>query len=169
MINTVQHCSGAEQLTKRGNYQMAKLFYAMNNTWYDIDTKESHEEGMVKDDWVCQLCMYNSGKNKNIKMFKGIGNGRFKIFCNQCNNMGDMVDFLLGEGTEARVRKFLDNMSEGRWDISSGSVNSFDESSSYSSSSSSDSSLDSESEEECVGDALEQFRVQEVIRISKTL
>ena len=169
MINTVQHCSGAEQLTKRGNYQMAKLFYAMNNTWYDIDTKESHEEGMVKDDWVCQLCMYNSGKNKNIKMFKGIGNGRFKIFCNQCNNMGDMVDFLLGEGTEARVRKFLDNMSEGRWDISSGSVNSFDESSSYSSSSSSDSSLDSESEEECGGDALEQFRVQEVIRISKTL
>ena len=169
MINTVQHCSGAEQLTKRGNYQMAKLFYAMNNTWYDIDTKESHEEGMVKDDWVCQLCMYNSGKNKNIKMFKGIGNGRFKIFCNQCNNMGDMVDFLLGEGTEARVRKFLDNMSEGRWDISSGSVNSFDESSSYSSSSSSDSSLDSESEEECSGDALEQFRVQEVIRISKTL
>jgi len=169
LINTVQHCSGAEQLTKRGNYQMAKLFYAMNNTWYDIDTKESHEEGMVKDDWVCQLCMYNSGKNKNIKMFKGIGNGRFKIFCNQCNNMGDMVDFLLGEGTEARVRKFLDNMSEGRWDISSGSVNSFDESSSYSSSSSSDSSLDSESEEECGGDALEQFRVQEVIRISKTL
>ena len=148
---------------------MAKLFYAMNNTWYDIDTKESHEEGMVKDDWVCQLCMYNSGKNKNIKMFKGIGNGRFKIFCNQCNNMGDMVDFLLGEGTEARVRKFLDNMSEGRWDISSGSVNSFDESSSSSSSSSSDSSLDSESEEECGGDALEQFRVQEVIRISKTL
>ena len=159
---------GIKSRTKRGNYQMAKLFYAMNNTWYDIDTKESHEEGMVKDDWVCQLCMYNSGKNKNIKMFKGIGNGRFKIFCNQCNNMGDMVDFLLGEGTEARVRKFLDNMSEGRWDISSGSVNSFDESSSYSSSSSSHSSLDSESEEECEGDALEQFRVQEVIRISKT-
>ena len=148
---------------------MAKLFYAMNNTWYDIHTKESHEEGMVKDDWVCQLCMYNSGKNKNIKMFKGIGNGRFKIFCDQCNNMGSVVDFLLGDGTEGRVRKFLDNMSEGRWDISSGSVNSFDESSSYSSSSSSDSSLDSESEEECVGDALEQFRVQEVIRISKTL
>ena len=148
---------------------MAKLFYAMNNTWYDIDTKESHEEGMVKDDWVCQLCMYNSGKNKNIKMFKGIGNGRFKIFCDQCNNMGSVVDFLLGDGTEGRVRKFLDNMRDGRWDISGGSVNSFDESSSSSSSYNSDSSLDSESEEECVGDALEQFRVQEVIRISKTL
>ena len=169
MINTVQHCSGAEQLTKRGNYQMAKLFYAMNNTWYDIDTKESHQQGMVKDNWECQLCSYNTIGNKEIKMFKGIGNGRFKIFCDQCDNMGDMVDFLFGEGTEARVRKFLDNMSEGRWDISSGSVNSFDESSSYSSSSNSDSSLDSESEEECRGDALEQFRVQEVIRISRKL
>ena len=169
MINTAQYCSGAEQLTKRGNYQMAKLFYAMNNTWYDIHTKESHEEGMVKDDWVCQLCMYNSGKNKNIKMFKGIGNGRFKIFCDQCNNMGSVVDFLLGDGTEGRVRKFLDNMRDGRWDISGGSVNSFDESSSSSSSYNSDSSLDSESEDECSGDALEQFRVQEVIRISKTL
>ena len=87
--------------------------------------------------------------------------------------MGDMVDFLLGEGTEARVRKFLNNMGDchdvNLWTAMSvqgeDSMNSFDESSS----SSSDSSSDSESEDECVGDALEQFRVQEVIRISKTL
>ena len=28
---------------------MAKLFYAKNKTWYDIDTKEPHEKGEVKD------------------------------------------------------------------------------------------------------------------------
>ena len=54
-----------------------------------------------------------------------------------------------------------------------GSMNGFDESSSSSSDSSQDSSpdssSDSESEEECRGDALEQFRVEEVIRISRTV
>lgn len=88
---------------------MAKLYYAMNNTWYDIDTKEAHEKGSVKDDWKCHLCMYNSGENKNIKMFKGVGNGRFKIFCDQCNSMGGMVDFLLGDGTEDRILQFINN------------------------------------------------------------
>ena len=88
---------------------MAKLYYAMNKTWFDIDTKEAHEKGSVKDDWKCHLCMYNSGQNKNNKMFKGVGNNRFKIFCDQCNTMGNMVDFLLGDGTEDRVREFISN------------------------------------------------------------
>ena len=165
MINTAQYCTGSEQ-----HHRMTSIYYSYNNSWVDIDTKEIHEKGYVKDDWVCQLCMYNSGKNQNIKMFKGVGNGRFKIFCHQCNNMGDMVDFLLGEGTEARVRKFINNMGNEVRTLNfheneEGSNNSCDESSSSSSSSSSD----SESEEECRGDALEQFRVEEVIRISRTV
>lgn len=40
-------------------------------------------------------------------MFKGVGNGRFKIFCHQCAEMGDMLDFLLGEGSNKRVVDFL--------------------------------------------------------------
>ena len=84
----------------------AKIFYAKSRTWWDIDTNEPHEEGQVKDDWICQLCMYNSGKNR-CHMFKGCGNGRFKIFCHQCAAMGSMLDFLIGDGSEKRVSEFL--------------------------------------------------------------
>ena len=79
----------------------------MNNSWYNIESGELHEEGEVKDDWKCHLCMYNSIKNKNIKMFKGIGNNRFKIFCHECAEMGGMVDYLLGDGTNEKVNAFI--------------------------------------------------------------
>ena len=86
---------------------MSSIYYSHNNSWIDIDTKEIHEKGRVKPSWKCHLCMYNSGENRNIKMFKGVGNGRFKIFCHQCAEMGDMLDFLLGEGSNKRVVDFL--------------------------------------------------------------
>ena len=81
-----------------------QIYVANNKTWYTLDFKQSHEKGLVKDDWKCHLCMYNTGKNTT--MFKIIGQGKFKLCCHQCARP-DMLKYLFDDQTQTRIVKYM--------------------------------------------------------------
>ena len=82
------------------------IYIAKNNTWYTLDGSESHEKGMVKNDWPCHLCRYN--KVSDSKMFKIVGNDNFKICCHQCARM-DMLNFLFDKEVQIKIIEYLKN------------------------------------------------------------
>jgi len=84
---------------------MTQFFHRHQKTWFNIDNSDDyHEKGLVKDTWKCQLCQYNG------VVFKGVNTDmqRFKMFCGDCGNQGTMINFFFGEGSHARIVKYLE-------------------------------------------------------------